>query len=183
MTSIKWVFEQSPDMGGVSGEGFTNPLLGSGMEPAADLAREVIQNSTDAQVAGEGLREGDGSRPCTHFPSQLLQPSARLLSRDAGRSRRPSPSPLHRGLWHLRFARLTEEPKVSLQSVAAVARRRLKEHGSRRFRWLLWVRQVGLFVEQSYSHHRRIHRVRPGEERCCCQEPCALDGLRLLPWP
>lgn len=56
MTSIKWVFEQSPDMGGVSGEGFTNPLLGSGMEPAADLAREVIQNSTDAQVAGEKVR-------------------------------------------------------------------------------------------------------------------------------
>ena len=38
MTSIKWVFEQSPEMGGASGEGFTNPLLGSGMEPAADLA-------------------------------------------------------------------------------------------------------------------------------------------------
>ncbi|MBS1998254.1 MAG: hypothetical protein JSS86_18145 [Cyanobacteria bacterium SZAS LIN-2] len=56
MTSIKWVFEQSPEMGGVSGEGFTNPLLGSGMEPAADLAREVIQNSTDAQVAGEKVR-------------------------------------------------------------------------------------------------------------------------------
>lgn len=56
MTAIKWVFEQSPEMGGASGEGFTNPLLGSGMEPAADLAREVIQNSTDAQVAGEKVR-------------------------------------------------------------------------------------------------------------------------------
>lgn len=56
MTSIKWVFEQSPEMGGASGEGFTNPLLGSGMEPAADLAREVIQNSTDAQVPGEKVR-------------------------------------------------------------------------------------------------------------------------------
>jgi hypothetical protein len=43
-------------MGGASGEGFTNPLLGSGMDPAADLAREVIQNSTDAQVAGEKVR-------------------------------------------------------------------------------------------------------------------------------
>lgn len=56
MTAIKWVFEPSPDMGGASGEGFNNPLMGSGMEPAADLAREVIQNSTDAQVTGEKVR-------------------------------------------------------------------------------------------------------------------------------
>ncbi|RYH24363.1 MAG: hypothetical protein EON54_24580, partial [Alcaligenaceae bacterium] len=56
MTTIKWLFEQSPDMGGASGEGFNNPLMGSGMDPAADLAREVIQNSTDAQVPGEKVR-------------------------------------------------------------------------------------------------------------------------------
>ena len=56
MTTIKWVFERSPDMGGASGEGFNNPLMGSGMEPEADLAREVIQNSTDAQAPGEKVR-------------------------------------------------------------------------------------------------------------------------------
>jgi len=56
MAAVTWVFEQSPDMGGVSGEGFTTPLLGSGLEPAAALAREVIQNSTDAQVSGEKVR-------------------------------------------------------------------------------------------------------------------------------
>ena len=56
MTSIRWVFEKSPEMGGASGEGFTNPLLGSGMDPAADLAREVIQNSTDAQMPGQKVR-------------------------------------------------------------------------------------------------------------------------------
>lgn len=54
--AIDWVFERSPAMGGASGEGFTNPLLGSGMDPAADLAREVIQNSTDAQERGEKVR-------------------------------------------------------------------------------------------------------------------------------
>jgi hypothetical protein len=45
----RWVFEQSPPMGGASGEAFSNPLMSTGMHPAAVLAREAIQNSVDAR--------------------------------------------------------------------------------------------------------------------------------------
>ena len=48
-----WSFERMPEMGGATGEAYTNPLLGTGMEPAAVLAREALQNSVDAQVKGE----------------------------------------------------------------------------------------------------------------------------------
>ena len=43
-------------MGGATGEAYTNPLLGTGMEPAAVLAREAIQNSVDAQMSGQKVR-------------------------------------------------------------------------------------------------------------------------------
>src|SRR5690348_13949880 len=43
-------------MGGATGGAFTNPLLGTGMEPAAVLAREAIQNSVDARDKGEKVR-------------------------------------------------------------------------------------------------------------------------------
>lgn len=47
-----WVFENTPEMGGATGGAFTNTLLGAGMEPAAVLAREAIQNSVDASEKG-----------------------------------------------------------------------------------------------------------------------------------
>jgi hypothetical protein len=56
MTKQSWVFEKTPEMGGATGGAFTNPLLGTGMEPAAVLARESIQNSVDARGKGEKVR-------------------------------------------------------------------------------------------------------------------------------
>lgn len=56
MTKQSWVFERTPEMGGATGGAFTNTLLGSGMEPAAVLAREAIQNSVDARDAGSKVR-------------------------------------------------------------------------------------------------------------------------------
>ncbi len=56
MSKQSWVFEHTPEMGGATGGAFTNPLLGSGMEPAAVLAREAIQNSVDAGEAGSKVR-------------------------------------------------------------------------------------------------------------------------------
>lgn len=56
MTEESWVFERTPEMGGATGEAYTNPLLGAGMEPAAVLAREAIQNSSDAQEGDEKVR-------------------------------------------------------------------------------------------------------------------------------
>lgn len=53
MTKPVWSFQPMPEMGGATGEAYTNPLLGTGMEPAAVLAREALQNSVDAQVKGE----------------------------------------------------------------------------------------------------------------------------------
>lgn len=47
---VSWVFENSPPMGGAAGEAFTNTLISSGMNPAAVLARETIQNSVDARA-------------------------------------------------------------------------------------------------------------------------------------
>jgi hypothetical protein len=49
MGKQNWVYEKTPEMGGATGGAFTNPLLGTGMEPAAVLAREAIQNSVDAR--------------------------------------------------------------------------------------------------------------------------------------
>lgn len=43
-----WLFEQTPPMGGATGEAFANTLLGTGMSPDGVLAREAIQNSCDA---------------------------------------------------------------------------------------------------------------------------------------
>ena len=56
MANQSWVFERTPEMGGATGGAFTNPLLGTGMEPAAVLAREAIQNSVDARDKGEKVR-------------------------------------------------------------------------------------------------------------------------------
>jgi len=57
MTTIpSWVFERTPEMGGATGGAFTNPLLGTGMEPAAVLAREAIQNSVDARASDGKVR-------------------------------------------------------------------------------------------------------------------------------
>lgn len=56
MSKQSWVFERTPEMGGATGGAFTNPLLGTGMEPAAVLAREAIQNSVDAREKGEKVR-------------------------------------------------------------------------------------------------------------------------------
>lgn len=56
MTKQDWVFERTPEMGGATGGAFTNPLLGTGMEPAAVLAREAIQNSVDAREEGKKVR-------------------------------------------------------------------------------------------------------------------------------
>lgn len=43
-------------MGGATGEAYTNTLYGTGMEPAAMLARESIQNSVDASAGSEKVR-------------------------------------------------------------------------------------------------------------------------------
>lgn len=56
MAEESWVFERTPKMGGATGEAYTNTLLASGMEPAAVLAREAIQNSGDAQADEEKVR-------------------------------------------------------------------------------------------------------------------------------
>lgn len=50
----KWIFEPVGPMGGATGDAFANTLQGSGLPPAAELAREAIQNSCDA--AKEGAR-------------------------------------------------------------------------------------------------------------------------------
>ena len=55
-TKPSWVFERTPEMGGATGGAFTNTLLGTGMEPAARLAREAIQNSVDARENGGKVR-------------------------------------------------------------------------------------------------------------------------------
>lgn len=52
-SSSEWVFENTPPMGGATGEAFTNTLASSGMAPASVLAREAIQNSVDAHAEGE----------------------------------------------------------------------------------------------------------------------------------
>lgn len=52
-SAVDWVFENTPPMGGATGEAFTNPLASSGMDPASVLAREAIQNSVDARAEGE----------------------------------------------------------------------------------------------------------------------------------
>lgn len=44
----KWIFEPHHPMGGATGNAFANILQGSGIAPAAELAREAIQNSCDA---------------------------------------------------------------------------------------------------------------------------------------
>ena len=56
MSKPNWIFERTPEMGGATGEAYTNPLLGTGMEPTAVLAREAIQNSVDAQNKSEKVR-------------------------------------------------------------------------------------------------------------------------------
>jgi hypothetical protein len=56
MSKIGWVFEPTPEMGGATGEAYTSPLVGAGMSPAALLAREAIQNSTDACEQGAKVR-------------------------------------------------------------------------------------------------------------------------------
>jgi len=48
MHDYDWVFEKTPEMGGATGEAFTNTLLGSGLKTEGTLAREAIQNSCDA---------------------------------------------------------------------------------------------------------------------------------------
>lgn len=45
-----WTFQRTPRMGGATGEAYTNTLLGTGMKPSEVLAREAIQNSSDAQL-------------------------------------------------------------------------------------------------------------------------------------
>ncbi|MGH9893868.1 MAG: hypothetical protein ACREA0_18170 [bacterium] len=47
-----WTFESTPPMGGATGEAFVNTLFGIGISPAAVLAREAIQNSSDARNPG-----------------------------------------------------------------------------------------------------------------------------------
>lgn len=46
----KWIYEERPLNGGAGGEAFRIVFNGSGMEPAATLAREAIQNSVDASL-------------------------------------------------------------------------------------------------------------------------------------
>ncbi len=53
MAEAKWIFEPVGPMGGATGNAFVNTLQGSGLAPAAELAREAIQNSCDATKAGE----------------------------------------------------------------------------------------------------------------------------------
>ncbi len=48
MSKPKWTLERVPRMGGATGEAFVNTLQGTGMTPSSVLAREAIQNSTDA---------------------------------------------------------------------------------------------------------------------------------------
>ncbi|WP_322819457.1 hypothetical protein, partial [Tepidiforma sp.] len=48
-----WTFEPIGPMGGATGNAFVNTLQGSGLAPAAELAREAIQNSCDAAKEGE----------------------------------------------------------------------------------------------------------------------------------
>ena len=45
---MTWMFQESSPMGGATGEAYSNVLLGTGMNPASVMAREVIQNSVDA---------------------------------------------------------------------------------------------------------------------------------------
>lgn len=49
----EWIFEPVGPMGGATGNAFANTLQGSGIAPAAELAREAIQNSCDAAKEGE----------------------------------------------------------------------------------------------------------------------------------
>src|SRR6266705_6861315 len=51
MANPKWTFQRTSPMGGATGEAFVNTLYGTGMPPAAVLAREAIQNSSDAAKA------------------------------------------------------------------------------------------------------------------------------------
>lgn len=56
MSKPTWIFQLTPRMGGATGEAYNNPLLGTGLDPAAVLAREAIQNSVDAHVGSEKVR-------------------------------------------------------------------------------------------------------------------------------
>lgn len=56
MGKPNWLFQQSPKMGGATGEAFVNTLFGVGLKPAAILAREAIQNSVDAKVGEDKVR-------------------------------------------------------------------------------------------------------------------------------
>jgi hypothetical protein len=47
-----WFFHESDPMGGAAGEAFANTLKSPGMHPEHVLAREAIQNSVDAGLAG-----------------------------------------------------------------------------------------------------------------------------------
>jgi hypothetical protein len=47
-----WLFHASDPMGGAAGEAFANTLKSPGMHPEHVLAREAIQNSVDAGLAG-----------------------------------------------------------------------------------------------------------------------------------
>ena len=50
-----WKFEETPEMGGPTGEGYRNTLNASGFSKEAVLAREAIQNSVDAHDKGEDV--------------------------------------------------------------------------------------------------------------------------------
>lgn len=52
MNKPNWTFQETPRMGGATGEAFVNTLYGTGMKPAVVLAREAIQNSVDATHSG-----------------------------------------------------------------------------------------------------------------------------------
>jgi len=100
-----WNYEKKPLNGGAGGEAFRIVFNGAGMEPAAMLAREAIQNSVDAALNRQGevgvvfeLRELHGEER-EHFEKAValsdLRERAELLELPAGNALERQDSPLN----------------------------------------------------------------------------------------
>ena len=162
-----WTFQRTPRMGGATGEAYTNTLLGTGMKPSEVLARESIQNSSDAQLEGNKVAVAFRRVSLTGTDKRRFVRALGLESEFAARKRKLQ---LQQGNCISTLGKL--DAPLDLLYIEDFGTHGLygmphdpESHFFRLLlslgdRGLLWLRQVRVLGQQPNPHHRCLQRVR-----------------------
>lgn len=169
-----WFFHACDPMGGAAGEAYANTLKSPGMHPEHVLAREAIQNSVDA---------GFGSKVAVRFRASVITGAKKTAFVEHADLRGIAARAQALELAGTNCLQSLDKPKtplrllyvedynaeglsgggtrqgIELLPAPTIAGRSHQEPHWSRDRGLLWIRQVGIFIQLSDADDLRLHEV------------------------